>query len=285
MPEAKFDRNYFMEFRGPKDGPTSTILYSVHGGELPGIKAAARIINGLQRDGIEAGRVLIGCGHPEAMDQSVRALKFDVNRAFKPDEMMTADQIDSPEYRRAQVLKPYLKESDALLDLHGTRNPKAVPFVICEPNGFDIAQYLPVGITVSNIDALQPGGTDWYMNQVLKKPGICLEPGYFYDPTAADRAEHGSWAFLKAMGNISGEKIPVTQRRIEVYQLYATESSDFTLAKRFKDFEDINKGQLVAVDGERGVIADRPSVIVFPSQPRIITPRVDAYFLAQDIRS
>ena len=48
-----------------------------------------------------------------------------------------------------------------------------------------------------------------------------------------------------------------------MYELYMTKSENFTLAMSFADFEQIEKGQLIGVDGGQEIRAYKDSVIVF----------------------
>lgn len=177
--------NDIIELTGSQSGPTSLILAGVHGDEVCGVEAFNRLLPGLR---IERGRVWCIYANPRAIAASVRFTEANLNRMFKDTAALTAAERASYEYDRAQVLKSYFSQADALLDLHASYTPVSRRFVICEPNAAGIFEYLPADLVVSGFDAIEPGGTDYYMNRI-GKTGICLECGYLGDPQSTDIAE------------------------------------------------------------------------------------------------
>lgn len=244
---------------GQEAGPKSIILAGVHGDETCGIEAFKKTLPDLK---IERGQVLFAYGNPRAIEANKRFTEANLNRMFKNDNLLSEVEKTSYEYKRAQVLKSYLEQADALLDIHASFTPNSRPFIICEANAGGIIEYLPVDLIVSGFDEVEPGGTDYYMNSV-GKIGICLECGYLGDPQATHIAEEGVFAFLKAQGHISGSVAQKEQSYIRVYKLYMTTNADFTLERSFADFERISEGQIIGTDGTNEVRAERESVILF----------------------
>src|SRR3990172_7593766 len=114
---------------GKKDGPTSIILAGVHGDEKCGVEALEAVLPTLK---IEKGEVFIGYGNPEGIKKNQRYIEVNLNRMFKKDDALSEGDKTSYEYKRAQFLKNYLNQSDALLDIHASRTPTSKAFVICE---------------------------------------------------------------------------------------------------------------------------------------------------------
>ena len=240
-------------------GPTSVVLAGVHGDERAGIEAFKKILPTLQ---IEKGQVFFGYGNPRAIASNARFVETNLNRMFKPDFMLSEEEKTSYEYARAQLIKKYLDQSDALLDIHASRTPNSTPFVICESNAKGIVEYLPISLVVSGFDTVEPGGTDYYMNS-LGKIGVCVECGYFGDPESSRVAEKSIFAFLKSRGHIANDTTPQRQSYLRMYEIYITKTSSFTLAKSFNDFEEVLAGQIIGIDGKKEIYTEKDGVILF----------------------
>jgi len=244
---------------GKEDGPISIILAGIHGDEKCGVEALKKVLLNLE---IKRGRVLFGYGNPRAIDANQRFIEFNLNRMFKSDDLLLKNKRESYEYERAQFLKNYLNQADALLDLHASRTPSSKPFVICEVNAKGIVEYLPIDLVVSGFDKVEPGGTDYYMNSI-GKIGICIECGYLGNPESAQIAEESIFAFLKAREHIKNDVSPKKQSYVRMYDLYMTKTNNFTLSKPFDDFEEISQGQIIGIDGEKEVRVEKESIILF----------------------
>ncbi len=251
---------------GKKKGPTSIILAGIHGDEKCGVKALEKILPNLK---IERGRVFFGYGNPSAIKANKRFIEANLNRMFKSNDLLSKDDTKSYEYQRAQFLKSYLNQTDALLDIHASFTPNSKPFVICEANARGIIEYLPINLIVSGFDKVEPGGTDYYMNSI-NKIGVCVECGYLNNPESIKTAEKSIFAFLKARGHILNNLTPKKQSYIRIYNLYLTKTDNFTLAKTFYDFEEISKNQIIGKDGEEEVIAEKDGVILFAQNQKLI---------------
>ncbi|MFH1145855.1 MAG: succinylglutamate desuccinylase/aspartoacylase family protein [bacterium] len=244
---------------GKGKGPISIILAGVHGDEKCGVEAVGKILPNLK---IERGKVLFCYGNPRAIEANQRFTEINLNRMFKSDDLLSKNEKESYEYKRAQFLKNYFNQADALLDIHASFTPNSKPFIICEANAKGIIEYLPVDLIVSGFDKVEPGGTDYYMNSI-GKIGICVECGYLGNHESAKIAEESIFAFLKARGHITNDANPRKQSYVRVYDLYMTKTDNFTLSKPFDDFEEISKDQIIGTDGEKEIRVEKESVILF----------------------
>jgi len=248
-----------IEVKGRESGPASMILAGVHGNEKCGVKALQNLLPSLQ---ITRGTVFIGYGNPLAIERGVRFLDSNLNRMFKPSELLSEKDRASYEYDRAKFLKTYLARSGALLDVHASLAPNSRPFVICESNAQGIVEYLPADLVVSGCDQVEPGGADYYMNSI-GKIGICIECGYAAAAQSIRTAAESILSFLQARGHIENRQIARKQSYIKVRGIYITKTDSFILSKPFADFEEISAGQLIGIDGEEEVRAERDSLIFF----------------------
>lgn len=253
--------DYSIRLQGNEPGESSLILVGVHGDERCGVEAIQRLLPDLV---IERGTVCIEYGNPRALEQSKRFTEANLNRMFKPDSQLNSQEKSSYEYQRAQYLKRLMDKAGALLDVHASFTPESRPFLICEPNGFDLAAHLPFNTVVTGFDAVEPGGTDHYMN-ARGKIGISVECGYLGDPRSVDVATDAIRAFLRARGHLSsGIELPlISQSRIGMYMLYLTKTDAFQLARPFADFETVSPQEVIGIDGETEIRASKESVILF----------------------
>ena len=149
-----------------------------------------------------------------------------------------------------------------LLDIHASFTPNSRPFIICEENANGVIEYMPVNLIISGFDKVEPGGTDYYMNSI-GKIGICVECGYLGNPESAEIAEKSIFAFLKARGHMPNDLIRNKQSYMRMYDLYITKTNAFVLSRQFNDFEEVLDGQIIGIDGEKEVKAEKDSVILF----------------------
>lgn len=268
----------FIKISGKNKGSTSIIIAGIHGNEKCGIDALKKIIPSLK---INNGELLVGYGNPLAIKKNVRYTDVNLNRMFRPKNTLSQKELTSYEYKRAEFLKKYLDQADALLDLHASTTSQSRPFIICEKNAFEIAKYLPANIIVSGFDKIQPGGTDYYMNK-HKKIGICVECGYLKNPRSEKIAKESIMNFLITRNHIDGKIKARKQKIFEVYCQYKTKTSNFSLSRKFRDFENVSKNQIIGFDGKNKIKAKKDSVILFAKNTSVIN--TEAFLLGEHKR-
>src|SRR3989339_196918 len=248
-----------IQLNGREKGTISIVLVGVHGDEKCGVEALEKILPNLE---IERGTVLFGYGNPRAIETNKRYTEVNLNRMFNHNEQFTTSEKESYEYGRAQFLKNYLNEAEALLDIHASSIPNSKAFAICEANAKEIVKFFPINLVVSGFDKVEPGGTDYYMNSI-GKVGICLECGYMKDPQSIKIAEESVFAFLKARGHIKNNLIPQKQAYVRMFKKYFAKTDKFTLSKLFENFEVLKENQLIGIDGQEEVKTSKQSLILF----------------------
>lgn len=262
---------------GRKPGSTSVVLAGVHGDEPCGVQAVSEVLESIK---VERGIVYFLIGNPEALAAKTRKTEFDLNRSFRERSALPEKIRQTYEVRRAEFLKTYLGGASALLDVHSSSTRDSTPFVICENNGFEIAETLPADLVASGFDSVCPGGTDEYMNRI-GRIGICIECGYHNDPNSVTLGVTAINSFLSTRGHISPIHTPkVAQRKIRVAFIYRTKSAPFRLSKAWADFEKVRAGEVIGFDGETPVITDRDAIILFADNCNLIGE--EAFYLAYE---
>ncbi len=248
-----------IQLKGKVAGPTSVILAGVHGNERCGVTAFAELLSSLQ---VVCGQVFFIYGNPRAIELNQRFVNANLNRLFRPDSELTAQELSSYEYGRAQFLKQYLDQADVLLDIHGSYSVASKPFAICETNSQAVVSQLPISLVVSGFDDIEPGGTDAYMNN-LGKIGICVECGPLTKPQSVLVAKEVILAFLNTRGHLLGSTSQKQQKWLKIYRLYKTKTDQFHLIKDWPDFAEIKAGQIIGHDGGEAIRAEIDSFILF----------------------
>ena len=248
-----------IELVGKETGPTSMILVGVHGDETCGVEAINELLPVLE---IVKGRVFIGYGNPRAVTSSKRFIERDLNRMFVPTSELSAEDMESYEYTRAQYLKPYLEKADTVLDVHGNPWKEKQTFAICESNAADIAKFLPTKLLVSGFDTVEPGGIDYYMNSI-GRVGICFESGYLDDEYSRKTAGEAIIAFLKARGHIENDLIPQEQSHVRIFYKGYSKTNNFQPSRPFMNFEPVSKGEIIGRDGDETIVVPKESLILF----------------------
>jgi succinylglutamate desuccinylase len=204
-------------------------------------------------------------GNPRAIAKNVRYTEENLNRMFKIDiEDYSEKEKSSYEYHRAQFLKTFFDEADALLDIHSTKNASQ-PFVFAERNADHLTDFFPKEIVriVYGIDAIEPGGTDGYMYR-HNKIGICIECGQHESKDANFIAQESIMSFLASRGHLDRTVLVPTKREVvQMNEMYYTKTDSFTLSKIFTDFEQLKNGDLIGLDGQEEIRAEKDYSIVF----------------------
>lgn len=262
--------------KGVSPGKTLTIMAGVHGDEICGPEAFKELIPTLD---IKRGTVHFIVANLEALTLGERQVDMNLNRAFRPNKLLTAKERGTYERKRALELMPYLRESEALLDVHSSMTKKSKPFIICEPHSFPIAKRLRFGIRSHGWDVIEAGGTDYFMN-TMGKIGICIECGNHNDPKAPKLARESIIRFLTIMGAIDG-RLPrecKSQKVMHAFGIYKTETN-FRKAREFEDFEPLPKGTPIGYDGKKKVLAPENMLIIFPRNQDL--PGKEAFILGR----
>lgn len=248
-------------FNSSRPGLNLIIMAGVHGDEVCGLEAFTRYIPNFQPLN---GCVTFIIGSPKAVVANKREFKTNLNRMFRPDTELSQQELLSYEYQRSRELMSILAKADALLDIHSSTTKQTVPFVICESQSFDCVAHLPVEKVVSGIDILHPTGTDAFVNMSGGK-GICIECGNHNDAQSVDVALEAIESFLGYFGVINKPKTQLkNQSYIKADTIYKN-INEFVLAREFKEFEKVSKGDVIGIDGTQSILAPYNGVILFPN--------------------
>ncbi|MFA6397482.1 MAG: succinylglutamate desuccinylase/aspartoacylase family protein [Candidatus Paceibacterota bacterium] len=244
---------------GKEKGKTLAIFCGVHGNEKAGILAVSSVLKDIE---IKKGVVYFVYANPEAINKNIRLINKNLNRCF-----LKNNKGRTVEDKRARVLMKILDKCDGLLDLHASNVEKSTPFAICEKSSYKLAKIFDVGIVSSGWDKIEPGATDGYINKKKGTLSLGLECGYAEDLEKVGLAQKSIYQFLQYFGVID-KKVDFSKRKqkiMNVIKAVKKETDDFSFTKKFKDFEFLKEGKLIAHDSSKKYFAGKNEFIIFAS--------------------
>lgn len=261
MVKASFDEKLepiVVTRRAEKTGPTIAIFAAVHGNETVGVLAINKAIKEIVP---LKGVIHFAIANPRAVASKKRFVEKNLNRCFvKNNSGVTYED------KLALKLMKVLDESDALLDLHGYNGKEDQPFLICEPESFEVARKLNFEVISSGWAKAEPGGTDGYMHS-LNKIAICAETGSnFYPQKYFGLAYKTILQFLKYFGAIesSVEYSKKSKKYIQVEESIIRENEQLSFNKNYQNFDSLADGEIFIRDGAKEYTAVEGQYIIFP---------------------
>jgi succinylglutamate desuccinylase len=252
--KTKLSYSIIHEYDSGIVGPRVTIMGGVHGNEQFGIG----VLRSLASVKPVRGKLVLIEANIAAIESNVRYIDTNLNRLFT-DETVS----DSVEGKTALELKPYLKNTDVLLDLHASNTQDSIPFVILHSEQSHLAKLCLIQTLLYDIHLFEPGGSEEYV-RLNGGEAVCLECGFRDNPDAKNIAIQTIFNFLHHYGLLVGEvKIPVDQLSYVVTAGYFSKSDSFIPDKAVGDFSPISKGELIGKDGGVSVFAESDCYLLF----------------------
>ena len=273
--------DYVHRFESGQPGPHVLINALTHGNEICGMVAATHLLDTGVRPLI--GTLTISFANVAAYESfnqnspfESRQLVHNLNRIWSAGEL---DGIgDSPELRRARVLRPVVAAADHILDIHST-SQDVQPFWVypAYPRNADVALAMgrpPVHLVMpgglgSGTPLIQHG-----RHGLADGHGVALvvECGQHFLQSAADVATMAALDFLAHFGLIDAptdRPAPGLQRRYELLETFMVRTPDFRFVRPLTGFEVFANGELIATDGadEIRALCDDCTVFMPTSEP------------------
>ncbi len=263
--------DYVHRFESGQPGPHVLINALTHGNEICGMVAATYLLDQGVRPKI--GTLTISFAHVEAYEAfrqddpfANRQIVHNLNRIWS-DEWLDGPQ-DSPELRRARILRPVVAVADHILDIHST-SEDVVPFWVYPdyPRNGDAA--LAIGalgrvtthlVMPSGLGSGTPLIQHGRHGQADSNAGVAMvvECGQHFKQAAADVATATALDFLAHFGLIDAPEPaparPAPQRRLALLQTRMVQTPEFRFARSLKGFDVFAKDELIATDGDAGEI-------------------------------
>ena len=275
--------DYVHRFESGKPGPHVLINALTHGNEICGMVAATHLLDTEVRPKI--GTLTVSFANVEAYDAfdedkpfDNRQLVHNLNRVWSAEWLDGND--DSPELRRARVLRPVVIAADHILDIHST-SQDVTPFwvypafarnaVVARSIGQpSVHMVMPNGLG-SGTPLIQHGA-----HGLASGSGVALvaECGQHFLQSSADVATGVALDFLAHFGLIdrrTDAAAPGVQRRFELLQTLVIKTPEFAFTRPLVGFEAFAKGELIATDGAEEIRAPCDDcTVMMPARAAIV---------------
>jgi succinylglutamate desuccinylase len=232
-------------------------------------------------------------GNLQALEKKVRFTQKDLNRALKPDdvnEVLASDpaSLEAEDYEMYHLVNTVRKEIEEtpnervfILDLHTTTATGGI-FTLTS----DDARSIEVGVAmhapvIIGFEQMLKGTTMGYFKPKhfngRKITSVVFEGGQHDDPLSVNRCIAATINCMRTIGSVRPEDVenrhdhllieyseglPKVARLIERYGV--EENTEFVMAPGFRNFDYVEKGQLLAhLDGEP-VYSPKDGMIIMP---------------------
>jgi succinylglutamate desuccinylase len=291
--------------RGSLPGPTLIILGGIHGNEPAGVLAAQRVWRRMQKRGaVLRGEVVLLRGNIRALEQRVRYIDADLNRAWTAENIRAAETkagtSEVSELVEQRELLTLIKEVVGhargeiyFVDLH-TTSAHGKPFATIGDTlrNRRFALAFPLTI-VLGLEEQIDGTLLEYINN-LGAITMGVEAGQHESMTSVDNHEAVIWIAAAATGNFGREDLPeLTQSRsllkrasggskvVEVrYRHAITPEDHFKMEPGFKNFQTVRRGKLLARQRAHEIKASETGLILMPLYQALGD---DGFFLVREV--
>lgn len=288
---------------GAHPGPTLVVVGGIHGNEPSGPAALARVLAELAgKQDLLCGELVALCGNRQALRHGVRYLDRDLNRAWTEERLrllLARGPRDGLKAEDREQLELWAALEGAfgrargttfVLDLHSTSGAGA-PFVVLADTlqNRAFAAHLPAPVVLGIDEELE--GTLLNLLSDLGHITVGFEAGQHDDTRTVDHAETAVWLALEAAGVLPRGVVPLPPRlgsllrnvgrglppAVEVRHRHAIAPTDeFRMEPDFKNFQAVEKDQILAQDVHGSVLCPLTSLILMPLYQKLGN---DGFFL------
>ena len=253
--------DYVHRFESCRPGPHVLINALTHGNEFCGMSVVTDLLDRDVRP--SCGTLTLSFSNIEAYESFDPTKPFDsrqivhnFNRIW--DKTSLDSQEDSPELRRARLLRPIFEQADHLLDFHSTSTDVEAFWVY---NGRKANGELASALGLPSVHMMMPGGlgsgTPLIQYGKLEASsddctGLVVECGQHFLKATSELAINVAQRYLQHFNMAAKPSLPAMptpQLRFELLQTFMVKTRDFQFTGSFKGFEAFAKGELIAKDG------------------------------------
>ena len=283
--------DYVHRFESGQAGPHVLINALTHGNEFCGMVAATHLLDTGVRPKI--GTLTVSFSNVEAYESfdpahpfESRQLVHNFNRIWSNAWLDGLE--DSPELRRARLMRPAIAAADHILDIHST-SQDVVPFWVYKPFARNSDVALAIG--QPSVHMVMPGGMSsgaplMEYGEHGKSPeqgsrkgaSMVVECGQHFKRASSDLATAVTLDFLAHFGlidpRIGASSTPATQpqqTRLELLHTHVIKTTDFAHVRPLLGFEVFAKGELIATDGAEEIRAPCDDcTVMMPARTAIV---------------
>jgi hypothetical protein len=274
--------------KGSENSPSVIVIGGIHGNESAGVYALHKVIEEIEEEAIKfKGNFYALSGNLNSLKKKVRFDDIDLNRIWTHEDIdylkLSGSKFNTEideQIALYDILKDILSKDKGpfyFIDLH-TTSSETKPFITISDSlnnrKFSSGFSLPI---VLGIEEFLDGPLLTYINE-FGHVALGFEGGEHEDPKSIDNCEAFIWLSLVRSGCISKKEIKnlsfyehilseytkITDFYEIDYRYLVQKSEDFKMLNGFKNFEEIRKGQILALSNNKEVIATMDGLIFMP---------------------
>lgn len=286
MTQEKKERHRIIgKYTSNRKGPLLFVTGGIHGNEPSGIRALEKVFRELEKTRPQIDGTILGVlGNKLSLNQDKRYIDEDLNRTWteeniKKGEGQTCEQREM--FEIIQVLREHPEEDFTkryFLDCHTTSSP-SLPFISVQPvnDNDDWAHNFPTYI-IKGFSDIVYGCIDHYLSR-SGLTGFVFEAGQHTHTTSEQNQEGMIWLALNKACNLDLETISCypecvdnfakknapSQKTFEISYRHGLEDvKEFRMEPGYENFQEIKKGQLLAVQDNKEVRSQWNARIFMP---------------------
>lgn len=304
------------EYTGKARGPLLVCLAGMHGNEPAGVLALKQLFRMLQVEPVVnpdfafCGRMVGICGNLQALETGQRFLRKDLNRQFTPANVKRVrrtalDQLEAEDRELRQLLDTVKREIDHyrpdrffLLDLHTTSADGGI-FAITtdDETSIRIGVELHAPVITGMLSGLQGTSLHYFTSDNLGVPTVAItfEAGQHDDPLSVNRAIAAVVNCLRTVGCVESEHVenrhdrllqdyarylPKVAHLIKAHRIHPDDG--FTMLPGYKNFQKVEKGEVLAYDHGGPIQAEVNAHILMPHYQ---TQGEEGFFLVEAVEN
>lgn len=291
------------EYSSGTSGPLLVVTAGVHGNEPSGVIALQGIFRELKQSGPKINGTLVGIsGNRKALKKGVRFIDEDLNRIWTQEKLEKEIPESSEQIEMGHIigaLNRYPKRDYGkryFLDCH-TTSSESLPYIsVQEVNDNDRwASRFPTYI-VRGFSDLITGDIDHYLSR-HGLTGFVFEGGQHESETAVENHEGMIWLALKkaldldlhsiscypeCVKNFTEKNAPKQKTFEIVYRHTLQENDDFKMEPGFKNFNKIEKDQVLALHNGKEIRSEREGYIFLPLYQ---SKGNDGFFIIEEVKA
>ena len=301
-------------YTGKKNGPLLIVFGAMHGNEPAGVLALEQLFAMLKKEPINNpnfdfnGRILGLTGNLKARKKNVRFLKKDLNRQWTLENVdkvkaLPLEQLDPEEQEMKELLEVIEAEINdfkptkiVFLDLHTTTAFGGI-FSIPnnDPESLRIALELHAPVVKGLLKGIKGTTLHYFVNENFKEEvvSVTFESGQHNEELSVHRAIAALTNCMRTIGCVQKEHVenrhdsilieyskslPKITELVMIHEI--KEGDNFEMKEGFKNFQAVQKGELLATDRNGEIRAEADGVILMPLYQR---QGDDGFFLVRKV--
>ena len=300
-------------YTGEQRGPLLIVFGGMHGNEPAGIRALELIFKMIEVEPITnptfnfKGKVIGLRGNVRAVAENKRFINRDLNRQWTKENVLKIkatdyDDLDEEEreirenlYIIEKEIEEYNPDKIVVLDLHTTTAFGGIFGIATnEPESLRIAIELHAPVILGMLDGIRGTSLHYFCKENFGRDmtAVCFEAGQHNERLSVNRAIAAIINCFRTIGCVRAEdvenrhdsilreyskELPAVSRLIGVHSI--REGDNFVMKPGYKNFQPVQRGEILAHDRNGAVTAKEDGLILMPLYQK---QGEDGFFLVKE---